>query len=178
METLTANKAESISLFYEAWYASSFLRVAKLIRKRGGSVEDAKDVFHDALVIYYEKVQQPDFVLLSNEEAYLIGIVKHLWSRRITTDLRSQSFVDQENAFMEKPVEVDSSRLYKLVLSAGKKCLDLLSLFYIERRSMTEIAETFGFASEHSAAVQKFKCIEKIRETIKHHSLQHEEFLD
>jgi DNA-directed RNA polymerase specialized sigma24 family protein len=178
MEILTASKTESLTIFYEEWYGKSFLQVAKFVKKRGGTLDDAKDIFHDALIVHHEKLQNPGFVLRSSEEAYLMGVVKNLWSQRIKSYLKSHTFVDNEAASLKISEEINESRLYKLVMSAGKKCLDLLSTFYIDRASLTDIAETFGFRTEHSAAVQKYKCIEKIRETIKQNSLQHEDFFE
>jgi hypothetical protein len=42
---------------------------------------------------------------------------------------------------------------------------------------MTQVAETFGFSGVRSATVQKYKCIEKVRETVKQKALTYEDFL-
>lgn len=178
METLVENKVESIASFYEARYDQFFVQVARLVSKRGGTLEDAKDLFHDALILYYEKLTQPNFELQSSEEAYVMGIVKNLWSQKIKVDFKSQSIADTTNIIIDETNVVDEHRLYKLVLSAGKKCLDLLSQFYMQQTALKDIATTLGFSSEHSASVQKYKCLEKIRETIKQNSLHHEDFLE
>jgi DNA-directed RNA polymerase specialized sigma24 family protein len=178
METLTASRTETLTLFYSEWYNRSFLQVAKFVKKHGGTLEDAKDIFHDALIVHYEKLQDPHFILRSSEEAYMMGVVKNLWWQKIRTDLKSETLADHEDASVKVSPEIDTSRLYKLVVSAGKRCLDLLSMFYMKRASLTEIAETFEFKTEHSAAVQKYKCIEKIRDTIKQNSMHHEDFFE
>jgi DNA-directed RNA polymerase specialized sigma24 family protein len=48
----------------------------------GGSFDEAKDIFQDALVIYYEKSIASAISINSNEKAYLLGISKHLWLRK------------------------------------------------------------------------------------------------
>jgi DNA-directed RNA polymerase specialized sigma24 family protein len=178
METLIKNKTESIASFYEARYDQFFIQVARLVSKRGGTLEDAKDLFHDALILYHEKLTQPGFELQSSEEAYIMGIVKNLWSHQIKHDLRSETLVGAPDLMLEESNQIDEPRLYKLVLSAGKKCLDLLSSFYMQHTGLKDIASALGFSSEHSAAVQKYKCLEKIRETIKQNSLHHEDFFE
>jgi DNA-directed RNA polymerase specialized sigma24 family protein len=178
METLVENKIESIASFYEARYDQFFVQVARLVGKRGGTLDDAKDIFHDALILYYEKMMQLDFELQSSEEAYIIGIVKNLWSQKIKINLKSQSIAKTPDITIDETNIVDEHRLYKLLLSAGKKCLDLLSHFYVQQTALKDIATTLGFSSEHSASVQKYKCLEKIRETIKQNSLHHEDFLE
>jgi len=45
--------------------------------------------------------------------------------------------------------------------------MDLLQAFYYFKTPMREIAEEFGYRSERSATVQKYKCLEKVRDTVK-----------
>jgi hypothetical protein len=35
-----------------------------------------------------------------------------------------------------------------------------------------------GFANEHSASAQKYKCLEKVREIVKQKSLTYEDFVE
>jgi hypothetical protein len=64
------------------------------------------------------------------------------------------------------------------VEAAGTKCLNLLRSFYFENVTLKEVAMKFGYGSEHSAAVQKYKCLEKIRESIKEKSMTYEDFFE
>jgi DNA-directed RNA polymerase specialized sigma24 family protein len=170
---------ERAASFYAERYEKFFLQAARFVSKRGGVLEDAKDIYHDALVLYYEKLMQPGFILLSSEEAYIMGIVKNLWSHKLKSDLKTESLLDEHGLAPDKQhIIIDHQRLYNIVTSAGKKCLDLLSMFYINQSALKDIAASFGFKSEHSAAVQKYKCLEKIRETIKKNSLHHEDFFE
>ena len=56
--------------------------VARYVSKMGGSFDEAKDIFQDALVIYYEKAVESTFELKTTEKAYLLGIAKHLWLKK------------------------------------------------------------------------------------------------
>jgi hypothetical protein len=49
----------------------------------------------------------------------------------------------------------------------GQKCLELLKAFYYDHLSMDELAARFGFNGRRSATVQKYKCLEKVRENLK-----------
>jgi DNA-directed RNA polymerase specialized sigma24 family protein len=178
METLLERKAESIDVFYTEHYDRYFLQAARFVSKRGGTLEDAKDIFHDALIILYEKITQRDFELRISEEAYMMGTVKNLWSASIRRELKKEGIGEAIDATDPDSSVIDTPHLYNLVVSAGKKCLDLLNDFYLSQKSLKEITVAFGFGSEHSASVQKYKCIEKIRETIKQKSLHYEDFLE
>ena len=56
--------------------------------------------------------------------------------------------------------------------------MELLRSFYYDQQPLTDIAGKFGFSGVRSATVQKYKCLEKVRETIKERSLTYEDFID
>ena len=155
------------------WYISYFSKVASFISKRGGTLEDAKDIFQESLVILYEK-KNTEFNL--SEEAYLFGICKNLWFKQSNTNSK---FQNEDMDFIEEAEPtIDEHRLLKLLNSAGKKCMRLLQRFYYDNLKTESIKEEFGFSSNHSTAVQKYKCLEKIRETVKQNSLTYESFFE
>ncbi len=150
-------------------YEETFPVVASFVTKMGGSLEDAKDLFHDALIIAFEKNNA--------NPAYIVGIVKHLWVRKY----KHQAHLVQLDFDVEIEEEQNSfiaSRLLRLVESAGKSCLDLLSAFFYEKRSAESIAEEFKYSSAHSATVQKHKCLQKLRSFVKEKSLDYESFVE
>jgi DNA-directed RNA polymerase specialized sigma24 family protein len=178
--TQTLSDAERDKLFEEL-YITAFPVVARFVRKMNGSLDDASDLFQDALVIYYEKSNDADFTLYTSPEAYILGITKHLWMRKYTHDHKKVS-LDMIEASITIPndytPEVDSLQLLKLLATTGEKCMELLQAFYYEKISMKLLAGKFGFGTERSATVQKYKCIEKIRNTIKEKSISYEDFIE
>src|ERR1700748_3568313 len=127
---------------FEKWYERAFPYVARFVGKMGGSFQDAKDIFHDALVIFYEKTKEENFHLKTAEEAYIWGIAKHLWIRKFNKDKHSVSLNNYEAAISipnDYFADVDSKRLLTLLEETGKKCLQLLRSFYYEKLSLKEI---------------------------------------
>jgi len=166
---------------FEELYITAFPVVARFVRKMNGSLDDASDLFQDALVIYCEKIADPNFTTYISAEAYILGISKHLWIRKYTHDRRRVSLDAMESSITipnDYDPEVDSLQLLKLLATTGKKCMELLQAFYYEKISMKTLAGKFGFGTERSATVQKYKCIEKIRETIQQQSASYEDFID
>ena len=147
-------------------YRDSFPDVARMIRRKGGTLEEAKDAFHDALLIYMEKEKAGRLQLHSSPKAYLLGIARICWLRaRGATATLPEAFdaAEPEDVDME---EREQSLRASLVKS-GKKCIELLKAFYYDRCSMQDIAARFGFNGTRSATVQKYKCLEKVRKEIK-----------
>lgn len=62
-------------------YKQSFLKAAAIVQKMGGDLEMAKDIFHDAMIIYLEK-RKHGSLQIKSPEAYLLGIVKILWLKK------------------------------------------------------------------------------------------------
>lgn len=165
----------------EEVYEKAFPAFARFAANRHASFAEAKDIFHDAMVLYHEKCQSPEFAVHISPEAYVVGIAKHLWIRRFHRDKKYVSLTDAESS-IEIPSDyyptVNETRLLKFVESTGKRCLELLQKFYYENASLHDIAATLGFRNEHSAAVRKFKCIEKMRNAIRSKSIGYEDFLE
>jgi DNA-directed RNA polymerase specialized sigma24 family protein len=148
-------------------YRETFPAAAQLIKRLGGTVEEAKDVFHDALLIYLQRKATGELQIQNSVKGYLLGISKILWLH------------NRQQYFMPLPEEVESfvqeeqrecqeeKNIMDYLVVAGKKCLQLLSAFYLDGLSLTEIAGHFGFSNVRSATVQKYKCLQKIRAEIK-----------
>jgi len=149
-------------------YRDGFPDCARMIRRMGGSLEEAKDAFHDALLIYMEKEKAGKLHLHSSPRAYLLGTAKICWlhSRgKATVSVLPDGFeaVREEDDGAD---EREQSLLESLVRS-GRKCMQLLKAFYYDHFSMQDIAVRFGFSGRRSATVQKYKCLEKVREEIR-----------
>jgi len=160
-----------------ALYKSVFPAVAKYVSKMGGTFDEAKDIFQDALVAWYEKAASDGFVLRSDEKAYLFGISKNLWLKKHKHNTRHIP-LDGFDAESGDAAAFSDSKILSFLQTAGKKCMDLLRSFYYDQLPLNDIAETFGFSGIRSATVQKYKCLEKVRETVKERSLTYEDFLD
>jgi len=172
----TAAKREQLFI---SLYKKAFPAVAKYISKKGGNFDEAKDVFQDALVIYYEKVINGSIILNTNEQGYLMGIAKHLWAKKFKENIKNTALDGSDACFVEADdITLASAKLMHYLETTGQKCLDILRAFYYDNLPVTKIAEVFGYSGVRSATVQKYKCMEKVRETIKERSLAYEDFIE
>ncbi|MBC9797303.1 RNA polymerase sigma factor [Sinomicrobium weinanense] len=163
-------------------YKLSFPDVATYVRKRGGTLEDARDIFQDCLVVYYEKAVAPDAPAIRNEGAYLMGVAKKLWYRMYAegnrfSEAAGQNSISEDIAGVSLVGSPARENIADFLEQAGKKCMDMLKAFYYDKISMKEMAGHFGFRSVRSATVQKYKCLEKVRNKIREKSLHYEDFM-
>jgi len=147
-------------------YRDSFPDFARMIRRMGGTLEQAKDSFHDALLIYLEKEKAGTLHLHASPKGYLLGTARICWLRSQKSDLPLPEGFEPADVQDPETEEIERTLLASLQKS-GRKCLELLKAFYYDHSSMQDIAERFGFNGRRSATVQKYKCLEKVREEIK-----------
>jgi DNA-directed RNA polymerase specialized sigma24 family protein len=157
-------------------YEEVFPKVAKFVANRGGTFDDTKDIFQDALVILYEKSTQGN--VLESPERYLVGIAKHLWIRKFNDNHKKVGLDEMEKSITipEDYYEPTENRLVSLLELTGRKCLSLLRAFYYDSLPLEQIKTAFGFSTTHSVSAQKFKCIEKMRNIIEEKSMDYEDF--
>lgn len=143
--------------------------VKKYILSNNGTADDAMDIFQDVLVILYNKVRQPDFLLSSGLHSYLLAIAKNCWlyelrqRKKIPTvetaiDI-AETTTSEENEFMI------ASKAFNLL---GEKCRKLLILFYYRKQSFKEIAAHLSFSDVRVAKNQKYRCLQKAKEHYLH----------
>ncbi|MCD9018216.1 RNA polymerase sigma factor [Parachryseolinea silvisoli] len=167
-------------VFFEQMYRQAFPVVASFVSRTRGTFQGAKDIFHDALVIYLEKRAAGTLQVANTPEAYVVGIAKHLWLRTVRQELHELSLDTFETglSIAEHTTAVpDATRLLRFLEVTGKKCMDLLRAWYYDGLKGKRLAETLGYANEHAAAVQKYKCLEKVRTVVKQKSMDYDDFL-
>ncbi|HEY4323940.1 MAG TPA: sigma-70 family RNA polymerase sigma factor, partial [Mucilaginibacter sp.] len=140
--------AEREKLFI-ALYKSAYPAVARYISKMGGSFDEAKDIFQDVLVIYYEKAVSGTVHLKTSEKAYLMGIAKHLWFRKYNVDSK-QVPLDGFDVEAEENAQPSDHKILHFLQTAGKRCMDLLKSFYYDQLPLSDAAALFGFSGVRS----------------------------
>ena len=153
-----------------------YLPIKQFIQKHGGSEDDVKDVFQEALIIFYQKAVKPEFQLTSKISTYLYSTCRYIWKDRLKqknmfVSHDDFSFTDVENYTVENTEENRS--LDRILIQLSDKCQSVLEGYYILKMSMKEIADSFGYSSVGSAKNQKYKCLEKAKTLAKQELLNH-----
>ena len=162
--------------FFVQLYEKAFPAIAHYIARKGGNLEEAQDIFQDTLVIYYEKRVSAQAGVIVNEKAYLLGIAKNLWSQHFKTGLKNQP-LDGFDTEAVPEEQLATGKLLHYLETSGKKCMELLKAYYYDHLQVDSIARLFGYSGIHSATVAKYKCLEKVRDTVKQKSLRYADFI-
>lgn len=163
---LAENDAASI----EALYLQHFKTIRSLVLNNNGSAEEADDIFQEAMIVLYEKAKSEDFVLNCQIGTYLYSISRRLWLKRLQqmkryTEIneRSETVSVTEDLENHEENNQDFLLMEKSLLQLGEPCKTLLEAYYMQKRSMTEIAEDFGYTNADNAKNQKYKCLVRLK---------------
>lgn len=153
---------------YELLYKISFPSFRKYILKNSGTIPDAEDVFQDALVVLFHKIQDPSFKLFASFQTYLMAIGKNIWLkklRRQTVSLESENwdtFFEPSHISYELVEEKTlGEKLDELLARATFPCQQLLRVLFYTDTAMTML----GYKNKHTADNQKYKCLQQVRKS-------------
>ena len=164
---LAAHDAESI----ETIYRDNFATIKGFIIKNNGYTDDALDVFQEAMIVLFEKAKSGSFTLSCQLQTYLYSICRRLWLKK----LQKQKLYNPSIEIIEEIVPVDNEIEYhekktndflfmeNALKKIGEPCKSLLEAFYLDKKSMPEIAASFGYTNSDNAKTQKYKCLVRLK---------------
>lgn len=167
LEGLAQNDRKAI----ESIYKQHFNMVQSLILSNNGNPDDARDIFQEAMIVLFEKARSGTFELNSQLKTYLYSVCRRLWLKRLNQQHRFAPEV--ENLEETVPVEEDIERheqrnrdfqvMEQSLKSLGEPCKSLLEAYYLEKKSMVDIAADFGYTNADNAKNQKYKCLMRLK---------------
>jgi RNA polymerase sigma factor (sigma-70 family) len=145
-----------------------FPMMQKMIRSNGGNVQDAEDIFQEALIVACRKIRETDFKLTAQLSTYLFSICRFLWKDELKKrkghpvhDLET-GLEGAEEQDLGDLVDAESRAMLaeKALNELSGRCRELLMLFYHGGMKLKDIAAKMGYNSENTAKNQKYKCLE------------------
>ncbi len=155
-------------------YQTFLPKIERFITSKGGSKDDAMDIFQDAIMVIYGKAKQKNFNLTSSFYTYLYGICRNLWGNKLQKKSRTEVTLNEDIKYNQQVEGVDAlmeeQEEYQLFWSSFKKlgadCQKVLQLFF-EKTKMEKIVEIMGYSSVGYAKKRKFQCKERLVKLIK-----------
>jgi RNA polymerase sigma factor (sigma-70 family) len=146
------------------------------IKGKGGTEQDADDIFQETVVSFIDAVQKSKYRQESGIRTFLISISKNLWyneiRRRQRADNRERLFEsdrDQEDSGINEVIQDRElkNQLNQLLQDLGDSCRKILELFYYENLSMKEIVSHMHYENEQVVRNKKYKCLQQLTDKMK-----------
>ena len=167
LEGLAADDKTAVETIYKKNYAT----VQSLVLNNNGTSDDARDIFQEAIIVLYEKAKSGNFELNCQIKTYLYSVSRRLWLKRLQQMSRFAPDVNGSAETIQVEDDLDDHNQknedFQMMEGAlqqlGEPCKSLLEAYYLEKRSMSEIASNFGYTNADNAKNQKYKCLMRLK---------------
>lgn len=167
LKGLEGSDKNSIELIYRDNYSS----IQSFVLNNNGSVDDARDIFQEAMIVLFENVGKDTFKLNCQIKTYLYSVCRRLWLKRLQ-QLGKYNF-NLENLVDIVPVDAeiedhekrndDFNLMENAMSKIGEPCKSLLDAYYLQKKNMQELALEFGYTNADNAKTQKYKCLLRLK---------------
>ncbi len=153
-------------------YKKVLPKIKSYILKNSGDVEDAKDIFQDTVLIFYNKVKQHQFDANYEIDGYMFTIARNLWIKKTTRDQRMKRMSDNTEHWAEEDINgfiISKEKMYainQLFEKLGEPCKTLLHHSIFEELSLKEIVQKMNYASINVAKTYTYRCRKKLADLI------------
>jgi len=162
-ERIQQGDEKALEFIYKKYYRM----MTKLVITNSGTEEEARDVYQDALVVFWQKARSGNLVLTSKMSTYIYSICQNLWRKELDRKKR----LSNEEKDSSESMDLDGPEREKIIARCleqlGETCRKVLMFYYFDEMSMQEIADKLGFANTDTAKTKKYKCKQKLDELVK-----------
>ena len=172
-ERIKQGDEKALELIYKKYYRM----MTKLVVTNSGTEEEARDVYQDALVVFWQKARSGNLVLTSKISTYIYSICQNLWRKELDRKKRLSNEAKDaaENIDLDGPER--AKVMAKCLNQLDETCRKVLMYYYFDELSMQDIADRLGFANTDTAKTKKYKCKQKLDELIRS-QYSEQDFLD
>ena len=162
---LRVKDERSLKLVYRQHYGV----ITNMVMNNGGSLQEAKDVYQDAVIVLYEKLQDEQFELNCQIKTFLYSVSRNIWLKQLKVRKKFEGTIADTEEIPEQIWEsaMESEDRYQALAlalaSLGEPCSNIMRDFYINKSSMEEITEKFGYTNADNAKNQKYKCLKRLK---------------
>jgi len=154
-------------------YRLHFPMISHYVLQNSGTEDEAKDVYQEGIMVFYEKVRDGSLELSCQIKTYLYAVCRRLWLKRLTEKTRFGGSLDDHEPYLETGAEADlveaeeRDRRFATMSEAldliGEPCRSLLEGFYLLDKSMQQLTADFGYTNADNAKNQKYKCLVRLK---------------
>jgi RNA polymerase sigma factor (sigma-70 family) len=150
-------------------YKKYYPMIRHLVCSNSGTEQEAKDIYQETIIAFYESVQQPHFTLTCKIKTYLYAVGQRLWLKRLSGKKRfvgelNESFTEIEEEM--ESIEEHQQKFKQMQVSLhalGEPCRNIIEDFYINDLTMEDIRSKYGYSSADNAKNQKYKCLQRLK---------------
>ena len=151
----------------EYLYSKYYRMMTNVVMKNNGTEQEAKDIYQDALIVFWQKIISNELVLTSKISTYLYSVCLNLWRKELDRKSRLEHEEHDSPEYMNDEAEERKEIIHHCIGQLGDTCRKILTYYYFDDMSMQDIADKLGFATTETAKTKKYKCKKRLDNLIK-----------
>lgn len=173
------NNRDKLKAIYMECKPKCFGFMVKCFGAKNMSDTKMLTIYNDAVIVLYEKANDPNFELTSSIQVYLNSVCRNMTLNNFkkekklfkTTD-KDLEIIDYdgqvtdilENLAIESPYEEAVQKAFNIMRDKGGNCAEILAMFWYQKASMQDIALKFSYTNPENAKNQKAKCQKRLKD--------------
>jgi RNA polymerase sigma factor (sigma-70 family) len=162
-ERIQRGDEKALEIVYKKYYRM----MTKMVITNSGTEEEARDIYQEALVVFWQKATSGNLVMTSKMSTYIYSVCQNLWRKELDRKKRLSNEEKDVSVHLDTETEERNKIIAQCIEQLGDTCKKVLMYYYFEEMSMQDIAEKLGFANTDTAKTKKYKCKKKLDELIK-----------
>ena len=157
-------------------YKQNLRSITNMIKENNGNEDEAKDIFQDAVVVFYEQVKTGKFQLEAKISTFLYSVAKNMWLNKLKRSklevaYRNTQDTDTADDLYEGVLEKEKQEIVHHVMNQLKDdCKQVLVYTIFENKAMKDVCDLMGFQNEQVARNKKSKCLNYLKTIIRNSS--------
>ncbi len=155
-------------------YSAYFPKIRRYITSKGGNHDEAKDIFQDSIIVFYQKVKEKKFQQKAKISTYLTTLAHNMWINRknrlskvSNLEALSKKLLIDNNLPIDELMALERNDFaLELLKELGEDCRKILTLSIFQRLPMKKISEIMEFQNDQVARNKKSKCIKYLKKII------------
>ncbi|HAA12869.1 MAG TPA: RNA polymerase subunit sigma [Cytophagales bacterium] len=163
LERIERGDEKALEFLYKKYHRM----MTRLVVSNNGTPDEAKDIYQEALVVFWQKAISGNLTLTSKISTYLYSICLNLWRKELDRKSRLSNEEKDGVEFLDDERSERIRIVHECIEELGEPCKRILSYYYFDGLSMNDIAEKMGFANTDTAKTKKYKCKKRLDQIIK-----------
>ncbi|MCX2745250.1 sigma-70 family RNA polymerase sigma factor [Mangrovivirga sp. M17] len=163
LERISKGDETALDYLYKKYYRM----MSRIVITNSGTEEEAKDIYQEALIVFWQKVVSGNLVLTSKISTFLYSICLNLWRKELDRKSRLSREEKDNPESMDFEQEERLRIITECINELGDTCKKILTYFYFDGMSMQNIALNLGLANTDTAKTKKYKCKKRLDELVK-----------
>ena len=162
-ERICKGDEKALEYLYQKYYRM----MTKLVITNSGTEDEARDIYQEALIVFWQKATSGNLILTSKMSTYIYSICQNLWRKELDRKKRLSNEEKDTAVLLDTETSERERILAHCIEQLGETCKKVLMYYYFEEMSMQDIADKLGFANTDTAKTKKYKCKKKLDELVK-----------